>query len=747
MFAGAVRYRREQATRHLVQPVRDPTRRKRVDGAYPFRRKPRNDLEGVEREEGMKKNICVFTFGGTWEIVPEVLGFLNPEQFPMYRNRKDYVALLKEWKHLGLESVSEIWLVTTDGTANSLNEMERWRKNHADGLLRIREIPSMLSDIATPKDCEHMREVIFRTVLHAVESANGGKVYLSLAGGRKTMSADIQDAGNVFGCSAMLHVISSGNGKVQLPNDASCLSQEDAERITPVVISGERKRAPFLFGEKGIVAKNYPIPIPPDNPCILLEQITKLRQKAGVVLSNFTQDDIQANHGETFRALHYLHPEIIERMRNERIGLGETESDLMWIAGLPKAELHCHFGGILSPEEMLVVADAEAERVAEWEKKSDSFADWLRRIRSAVQSRDIRRLHETATDKGSLRVPVPAVPEPLAVCGFLLCFRESLELLRNIIYGQGNPTMMTGIGIDAYEKMGDLQGSALMQSEACIRAACARLKERCQKSNILYCEVRCSPNNYTRAGLSGREVARILLDELTHGAGKTCFALIFTASRHGKKGKVKETVQLAENLLCEEEFRERLVGFDLAGAEGAAAPNQFRELFDPLLKQCMRITIHAGETESVESIWDAVYSLNADRIGHGLSLAERSELLNRFLDRRIAVELCPSSNFQIVGFKDFRLKCPGRTYPLRTFLNCGLRVTINTDDPGISDTDLNHEYQKAAAMTEGGLSRWDTIRLAYNGFSASFSRYVTRREVLNQAEGMVMKMIGDWYAN
>lgn len=68
VFAGAVRYRCEQATRHLVQSVRDPTRRKRVGGAYPSRRKPRNDLEGVEREEGMKKNICVFTFGGTWEV-------------------------------------------------------------------------------------------------------------------------------------------------------------------------------------------------------------------------------------------------------------------------------------------------------------------------------------------------------------------------------------------------------------------------------------------------------------------------------------------------------------------------------------------------------------------------------------------------------------------------------------------------------------------------------------------------------
>ncbi|MBP5509331.1 MAG: hypothetical protein J6Z49_00260 [Kiritimatiellae bacterium] len=688
------------------------------------------------------KNICVFTFGGTWEIIPEILGFLNPDRFPLYRYRKDYDSLLQIRKGNGVEPVSEIWLVTTKGTSEALQKLSGWLRLHATDAIVCREIPTGLTDLVTAGDCEQAREAIFRAVFHAGQEAAGGKVYLSLAGGRKTMSADMQDAGNIFGCSAMLHVISSG--KVELPEGEICFPVAVAETITPIVISGERKKAPFLVAEKGILPQDYPLDGNWAGKC-LIRKISELQKKAAVLLSNFDNAIFQMERGESFRALHHLHPEIIRRL-NEEIVLDDIDG-LKWVEALPKAELHCHFGGILSAEEMITVAMSEEERIWKCIANCNEYADWVNRIQSAVDHEEVNFLRSLYTDKAKVRTPIPAIPEPIGVCGFLRCFLENSNLLRKVIYGDRNPRTMCGIGIDEYEKMGDLQGSALMQSETCIRAACRCLKEQCRKSNVLYCEVRCSPTNYTRGGASGEDVARILLDELTHDACQTYFTLIFIASRHGDPNRVTDTVQLAELLLRDMKFRDRLVGFDLAGAEGAAPPNQFRELFDPLLKQCMRITIHAGETEDVENIWDAVYSLNADRIGHGLNLAERPELMNRFLDRRIAVELCPSSNFQIVGFEGSHLGCPGKSYPLREFLDCGLRVTINTDDPGISDTNLNREYLKATDMTKGGLSKWDTIRLVYNGFSASFSSYDIRRKILLQAEDCVMKMIGEWYGN
>lgn len=82
----------------------------------------------------------------------------------------------------------------------------------------------------------------------------------------------------------------------------------------------------------------------------------------------------------------------------------------------------------------------------------------------------------------------------------------------------------------------------------------------------------------------------------------------------------------------------------------------------------INITIHAGETESVDSIWQAVYHLSAERIGHGLRLNDKPELVKSFLDKNIGIEMCPSSNDQIVGF--FRNEA--LSYPLKSYMEQGL---------------------------------------------------------------------------
>jgi adenosine deaminase len=210
--------------------------------------------------------------------------------------------------------------------------------------------------------------------------------------------------------------------------------------------------------------------------------------------------------------------------------------------------------------------------------------------------------------------------------------------------------------------------------------------------------------NCTRAGLTGKQVVNILLDELAEN--KFCrFQLIFIASRHGTMDKIKQHINLAISLAQDKPvFKDHFSGFDLAGAESAKKPAELREDFLPLMEQCIQFTIHAGENEPVENIWQAVYHLSADRIGHGLTLKKKPDLMARFIDRKIAIELCPSSNFQIVGFQDTVLGRPGNIYPLKHYLKAGVKVTVNTDDPGMSRTNLSLEYLKAARMTEKGLS-------------------------------------------
>ena len=154
----------------------------------------------------------------------------------------------------------------------------------------------------------------------------------------------------------------------------------------------------------------------------------------------------------------------------------------------------------------------------------------------------------------------------------------------------------------------------------------------------------------------------------------------------------------------------------------------------PLLKRCMKITIHAGETEGAESIWEAVYHLSANRIGHGLKLLDRPELLQRFIDTGIGIEMCPSSNDQIVGFS--RVK---DSYPLREYLARGLKVTLNTDDCGISRTYLTNEFIKASRMCSG-LTLWDIIVLIRNSLSISFCDRETKCHLMHEFEDSIIKI-------
>ena len=149
------------------------------------------------------------------------------------------------------------------------------------------------------------------------------------------------------------------------------------------------------------------------------------------------------------------------------------------------------------------------------------------------------------------------------------------------------------------------------------------------------------------------------------------------------------------------------------------------------MEKCSFITIHAGENQEVENIWEAVYHLNADRIGHGLTLGNNPKLMQRFRDKNIFLEMCPSSNEQIVGFNN--------DYPLKEYLENGVKVTINTDNIGISRTNFSNEYIKASKMT-GGLSIWAVLQTVRNSFKGAFLNYGTKQKLILKAEEEISKL-------
>lgn len=711
-------------------------------------------------------NILLTTFGASWQIVPELVAFTNPGLVDLFRYHPQVARIQESRKAFDIRPVDEVWIVTTKGdkTLQAVTRLKEWHESLyplPNINIRIWQVAGT-EELASEKECMIMQEAILRIVLAATEAVGNGQLILSLAGGRKTMSSNIQHAATLFGCHALLHVVdndaflrqlfSSGHEVFQRP-----LPAEWKDVITPLVVDRYERNALMDLpaeGQEAISAVNYPIEMPEHlNPLPLtvpdsipLTRAIKGRlKKAEFLLCNYSNEVLQGESSTNFLALYSLPPSIIERLKQWRFGVEEQAADkeLGLLKKLPKAELHCHLGGILNMRELIEVAEANRTLI---EGHGSQLSPWLKNWKETVHTgnpEQIRnRLKDSETgrpDFKELRHAVAGVPEPLCVAAFILLFEDAPDLLDEVVFGPyRNEANFCGIGFESYENLGDLQGSGLLQNEQSIKAACRVLLRKADEHNIRYIEIRCSPANYTQGGLTPDQVVCAIEEEFEK-VDSPLYSLILTASRHGLMSRVYQHIELAERLMEDENLR----GFDLAGNEEARTPQEVRESLITLMERCMHFTIHAGEKVPVSHIWEAVYHLNAERIGHGLTLKDNKLLLRRFKDRGIAVEMCPSSNMQIAGFRDNYLPSTKKNevYPLSEYLREGLRVTVNTDNPGISRTDFTNELHRAARLTPGGLNLWEILLLVRNGFKSSFAERDIRQRLLIEAENEIIRAI------
>lgn len=170
---------------------------------------------------------------------------------------------------------------------------------------------------------------------------------------------------------------------------------------------------------------------------------------------------------------------------------------------------------------------------------------------------------------------------------------------------------------------------------------------------VIHAEARWAPEQHLGGGLSLEAAVEAVRDGLAEGVaaaaeqGQQISARqILTAMRHGQP-----STQIAE--LAVAYRRDSVCGFDIAGAEDGYPPSRFQTAFNYLKRNNFEFTIHAGEAFGLPSIWEAVQLCGASRIGHGARLVDDiapdgqlGELASYIRDRRIALELCPSSNLQ-----------------------------------------------------------------------------------------------------
>lgn len=254
----------------------------------------------------------------------------------------------------------------------------------------------------------------------------------------------------------------------------------------------------------------------------------------------------------------------------------------------------------------------------------------------------------------------------------------------------------------------ELMVSVLADYDSCRRVAYENVEDA-EREGLDYVELRFSPLFMARAhGLHPEGVVEAVVDGFTSGIRELGVRskLIGILSRtFGPENATKEL----EALLA---HRDRIVGLDLAGDEMLWPATRFEAHFRRAREVGWRITVHAGEAASAESVWQAIRILGAERIGHGVRATEDPELIDYLLEHRIGIESCLTSNVQTSTVSDYE------SHPLRVFLERGLLATINTDDPVISDIDLDHELTIAASAA--GLGPDDLSRAAWNSVEVAF---------------------------
>lgn len=184
-------------------------------------------------------------------------------------------------------------------------------------------------------------------------------------------------------------------------------------------------------------------------------------------------------------------------------------------------------------------------------------------------------------------------------------------------------------------------------------------------------------------------------------------SLILSMNRH-------ESVEIGEKVVdVAIQFKDRgVVGIDLAGQEANFSARPFSRIFEKAKSEGLGVTVHAGEWAGAESIREALDALGADRIGHGVRCVEDPALCDLLIEKQIALELCPTSNV------DSGVIAAYKGHPIRKLYDDGLRTTLNTDDPLISNITLSDEYTAAMSLLDFSVA--DVKRNILNAAESAF---------------------------
>jgi len=257
---------------------------------------------------------------------------------------------------------------------------------------------------------------------------------------------------------------------------------------------------------------------------------------------------------------------------------------------------------------------------------------------------------------------------------------------------------------------------AVMQRAEALERIAYELVRDASAEGVRYIELRYAPVLCTSEGLSMEGAVEAPLRGIARAARETGTAgrIIICALRHLEP---RVSMELAELAVA---FRAQgVVGFDLAGGERGNAAREHAGAFTYARRHDLAVTVHAGEGDGADSVRQAVHECGADRIGHGTRVGEDASLAQYVNDRRIALEVCLTSNVQTHAAASYA------AHPVRQYFDRGMNVVLGTDNRLMSGVTLVDEYAHAADTL--GFTKPQLARIALNGFESAFLPFEERR--------------------
>lgn len=264
----------------------------------------------------------------------------------------------------------------------------------------------------------------------------------------------------------------------------------------------------------------------------------------------------------------------------------------------------------------------------------------------------------------------------------------------------------------------------LLQTKEALHLAAYDVARQAAQENVIYTEVRFAPELSMDEGLSASETVEAVLAGLKQAEEE--FGIVAKVLVCGMKQSPKEvTRDIFEHVV---ELAEKgLVGFDFAGNELDFPPAQLADLIKETQALGLPMTFHAGECGCAHYIADSI-ALDIKRIGHSTAIYNQPELIQEFIEKGVTAELCLTSNLQTKAAKSLD------EFPFLALKNAGAKITINTDNRTVSDTNLTKEY--ALFVRHFGVSVADFLAFNKNAIQASFTNEAQKAELLSKIDNL-----------